>query len=152
MPFPPRDARLSRFVNRTFRRLNSSYAAMSSPARPIITADVVFLRAEEGGRSLPPVFDGQHTYRPHIVIQGRDVRRSATDADGVNRERYQGVAFLEGPSPYAPGHAGQFALELMYYPDLPYSDVQPGATFTAREGGKIVGHGVVLSRTEPTAA
>ena len=48
-------------------------------------------------------------------------------------------------------HAGRFVLELMYHPDLPYSDVQPGATFTVREGGRIVGHGVVLSRTEPAA-
>jgi translation elongation factor EF-Tu-like GTPase len=117
----------------------------------MITAEVVFLRGDEGGRSRPPIFDRQHKYMPHIVIQSRDVRRSQTDPDGVNREPYQGVAFLEGSSNYTPGEAGHFVLELMYYPDVSYADVLPGATFTVREGGKVVGHGVVLSRTEPAA-
>ena len=125
---------------------------MSPSARPIITAEVVFLRGDEGGRSRPPIFDRQHRYMPHVVIQSREVRRSLTDPDGVNREAYQGVAFLEGPSNYMAGDAGRFVLELMYYPDLPYADVRPGATFTVREGGKIVAHGVVLDRTEPAAA
>ena len=89
---------------------------------------------------------------PHVVIQSRDVRRSVRDPDGIDREPYQGVAFLEGPPNYVAGDAGHFVLELMYYPDVSYADVQPGATFTVREGGKIVGHGVVLSRTEPAAA
>ena len=99
---------------------------MSPSARPIIIAEVVFLQANEGGRSQPPMFDRQHTYRPHIVIQSRDVRRPATDADGVNREPYKGVAFLEGPSDQGPGHAGQFVLEHIYHPDVPYSDVHRG--------------------------
>ena len=34
----------------------------------------------------------------------------------------------------------------MYFPEQPYADVQPGATFTIREGPLIVGSGVILSR------
>lgn len=124
---------------------------MPPPPGPIITAEVVFLRADEGGRSRPPIFDRRHPYLPHVVVQGRDVRRSRADPDGVNREAYQRVAFLEGPSPYTAGDAGRFVLELIYYPEVSYADVQPGATFTVREGGQVIGHGVVLSRTEPTA-
>ena len=125
---------------------------MSPSAPPIITAEVVFLRGDEGGRTRPPIFDRQHRYMPHVVVQSRAVRRSVTDPDGVNREPYQGVAFLEGPPNYVAGDAGQFVLELMYYPDVLYADVRPGTTFTVREGGKIVGHGVVISRKDAAAA
>ncbi len=117
--------------------------------RPIITAEVTFLRAEEGGRSHPPTFDLQNRYMPHIVIESPDVRHSAKDSSAKGCEEYQGVAFLEGPLNYEAGRAGQFVLELMYYPDLPYTDVQPWATFTVREGGKVVGHGLVIGRIDP---
>ena len=127
------------------------YPAMVPHVRPIITAEIVFLRGDEGGRSRPPTFDRQHRYMPHVVIQSRDVRRSRTDADGVNREPYEGVAFVDGPSNYIAGEVGLFMLDLMYYPAVSYADVQPGATFTVREGGKVVGHGAVLGRTEPGA-
>lgn len=110
---------------------------MAPPTRPVITAEVVFLRGDEGGRSGPPIFDRQHRYMPHVVIQSRDVRRSRTGPDGVNREPYHGVAFLGGPSNYVAGNTGHFVLELMYYPDVSYADVVPGATFTIREGGKV---------------
>ncbi len=33
----------------------------------------------------------------------------------------------------------------MYYPRVDYSALQTGVTFTVREGGRIVGHGVVVS-------
>ena len=38
----------------------------------------------------------------------------------------------------------------MYFPLIRYEDVVPGATFTVREGGRIVGFGRVESRTDPT--
>ena len=74
-----------------------------------------------------------------------------TEPDSVEHEAYQGVAFLEGPPNYVPGEAGRFVLELIYYPDPRYESVRPGATFTVREGGKIVAHGVVLDRSDPAA-
>ena len=35
-------------------------------------------------------------------------------------------------------------LRLMYWPDEPYDELLPGATFTVRGGPKIVGFGKVL--------
>jgi hypothetical protein len=120
--------------------------------RPHITAEVTFLRTEEGGRVQAPTFPARGRYMPHIVVQGRGVRRAVIDADRTSREPYQGVAFLEGPSGYRLGESACFVLELMYYPNHRYIDVQPGATFTVREGPKIVAHGVVLTRTDPDDA
>jgi len=37
-------------------------------------------------------------------------------------------------------------LALMYYPEYPYEEVQPGVTFTVREGPLVVGYGVIQSR------
>ena len=61
-------------------------------------------------------------------------------------EDYLGVMFVGGPDKMDPGDTAEVKLALMYAPKLPYTDVQPGATFTVREGPEIVGYGVVLSR------
>ncbi len=45
--------------------------------------------------------------------------------------------------------SGQYPLRLMYYPRVDYSTLQTGVTFTVREGGRIVGHGVVVTSTLP---
>jgi hypothetical protein len=89
---------------------------------------------------------------PHIVVQDRAVRTAVVDADRVIRELYQGVGFVEGPAEFELGDTAEFRLLLMYYPKNPYTDVRPGATFTVREGAKIVAHGVVKKRVDPDAA
>jgi len=38
---------------------------------------------------------------------------------------------------------------LVYFPEVSYSHVEEGATFTIREGSRVVGHGVVLERADP---
>jgi hypothetical protein len=48
----------------------------------------------------------------------------------------------------SPGDSAEVSLALMYFPDDAYDEVQPGATFTLREGPLIVGFGVVLSRSQ----
>ena len=120
--------------------------------RPLIEAEVTFLRTEEGGRVQVPTFDPDAPYMPHIVVQSRTVRRALVEADGTIRDQYQGVAFLRGPSGFRLGDTARFTLALIYYPQHRYDDVQPGATFTVREGSKIVAHGVVLSRDDPPDA
>ena len=45
-----------------------------------------------------------------------------------------------------PGDAANVKLALMYYPEYPYEEVQPGATFAVREGPLVVGYGVIQSR------
>jgi hypothetical protein len=51
---------------------------------------------------------------------------------------------------YVPGQTVEVTLALMYYqePDILYEDVVPGATFTLREGARIVGYGTVLSKAQ----
>ncbi len=125
---------------------------MTLPVRPLITAEITFLRTDEGGRVQAPTFNTDARYMPHVVVQSRDVRAAVVSADRVINEPYQGVRFVEGPSDFRLGQTARFVLELMYCPEHPYADVQPGATFTVREGAKVVAHGVVLSRTDAPAA
>ena len=61
-------------------------------------------------------------------------------------ENYLGVMFVGGPDVMQPGETTEVKMALMYFPDYPYTEVQPGATFTVREGPLIVGYGIILSR------
>jgi hypothetical protein len=108
---------------------------------PLVTAEITFLRRDEGGRLTAPMSGTALRYMPHTVLQDRSVRKALIDADRVVRELYHGVAFVEGPP--------EFRLLLMYDPHDPYSDVLPGATFTVREGAKVVAHGIVKERVDP---
>jgi hypothetical protein len=102
---------------------------------------------------LPELERGRNTlwraYRPHIVI-GPPEQRKAKMEGNTCVERYQGVLVLDEFLQIEPGETVAVTLLLAYYqqPDILYEDVVPGATFTVREGSNIVGHGVVLSRTE----
>ena len=113
--------------------------------RPTLSASVKFFTLAEGGRREPPVLnDGR--YVPHIVVGSPDTKVALVDEDGVCREPYLGVRFIDGPSQYELGQNATVTLELMYYPDVGYADCVPGAEFTIREGGKVVGCGKVLTR------
>jgi hypothetical protein len=61
-------------------------------------------------------------------------------------ENYLGVMFLGGPDTLEPGDTADVRLALMYFPEYPYEEVQPGTTFTVREGSLVVGYGVIRSR------
>jgi translation elongation factor EF-Tu-like GTPase len=117
--------------------------------RPTVTAEIVFLGRAEGGRQLPPDLSQACRYRPHLVVQDRDVRRAIFDDKNVVSEEYLSVTFLEGPPQVRFGESAQCILELVYFPELSYSNLESGATFTVREGARVVGHGVVLARTSP---
>lgn len=122
------------------------------PDKPLITAEITFLRTEEDGRREMPAFNTAGRYMPHLVVQDRDVRSATKDIGRPAREQYQGVAFVDGPDACRLGDTGRFVLELMYYPEHRYEDLQPGTAFTVREGARIVAHGVVTSRNDPDAA
>ncbi len=47
-----------------------------------------------------------------------------------------------------PGQTAEVELALLFAPENPYTEVEPGATFTVREGSKVVGYGEILSRRE----
>jgi hypothetical protein len=83
-------------------------------------------------------------YRPHIVIGPQSQRVAIRDGNRFT-ENYLGVMFVGGPDKMEPGDTAEVKLALMYFPDYPYHEVQPGATFTVREGPLIVGYGVILS-------
>jgi translation elongation factor EF-Tu-like GTPase len=130
----------------------SSVMQRQPPAIPRVTAEVVFLTHEEGGRRTPPNFTRPHQYMPHVVVQPREVRRALVNEQGVGTELYEGIAFVTRPEGYRVGSSGVFVFDLMYYPQDLYPAVQPGATFTVREGLKIVAHGIVTARANPAAA
>ena len=84
-------------------------------------------------------------YRPHIVIGPQTQRMAIRDGNRLT-QKYLGVMFVEGPDSIEPGDTADVKLALMYFPEYPYEEVQPGATFTVREGSLIVAYGVILSR------
>ena len=107
---------------------------------PVVQAEVTLLPELSRGRRL--LTTGQ--YRPHIVVGPQSQRVVIRDGN-VCTEKYFGVMFVGGPEAIAPGESAEVTLALMYFPEEPYSEVGPGATFTLREGPNIVGFGVIVS-------
>ena len=115
-------------------------------SQPRIVADIVMLTASEGGRSRGLEVDVELRYMPHLVIDDRANRVAKTDMNNQSIEHYMGVLF--GPalsiSDAATG-SGRYQLRLMYHPRVDYTTLKTNATFTIREGGRVVGHGIVIS-------
>lgn len=123
----------------------------------VIDTEVVLLTSEQGGRSnplLPLAYGG--SYRPHIVIQSRNIREASLSGNTI-LDDYLGVAFMSGPDPLPIGEPVQIQMSLMYAPHKAYDEAIPGADFTLREGPKIIGHGTIKKRyksnqtVEPTS-
>lgn len=118
--------------------------------REFISAEIVILSSDEGGRAtplLPVAYRGQ--YRPHIVLQSRETRQAKIELrDGMRHvvDEYLGVALWSGPDPIPISRPFTATLFWMYPEHPAYGPVVPGAEFTLREGAKIVGHGRVLKR------
>jgi hypothetical protein len=85
---------------------------------------------------------------PHLVIQSPDIRTPIVIHSNVIIDDYLGVRFLSGPAELLPERPLDCELELMYHPNVNYEAVREGATFTLREGGKVIGFGVVTKRSE----
>ena len=104
---------------------------------------------------LPDLQRGRNTllrgYRPHIVVGPPDQRVAKMEGRTL-LEKYQGVVFLDENLAIQPAQTVEVTLALMYCqdPDVVYEEVQPGATFTLREGSSIVGFGTILRRAEQT--
>lgn len=112
---------------------------------PVIRAHVTFLSPENGGRvKMPELASGQ--YMPHLVIQSSDVRKAYVIDGSVIVDDYLGVRFLSAPAEMLAEHPLDCELELMYFPHVNYDAIHEGATFTVREGGKVIGFGVVKKR------
>src|SRR5438477_6690952 len=111
-------------------------------AEPTIEAEVTFLSPESGGRSHPPDLSAA-CYKPHLVVPPLEVRTAMYEG-GFCVELYLGVVFISGPVQPAAGQPNRVTLLLGYYPEVDYTALRDGATFTIREGVKIVGFGRVL--------
>jgi translation elongation factor EF-Tu-like GTPase len=62
-------------------------------------------------------------------------------------ENYLGVCFTGNGEAFVPGESSDVVLQLSYHPEVDYDQLFSGSTFTIREGGQIVGFGVVKNRT-----
>ena len=129
-------------------RVNSNVMSLSPiMQQPRITAQITFLPPSEGGRETLPTDFSSGRYRPHVVV-GDPKQRKAVLVNNVAQEKYLGVAFVAAPSNVLAGEPVVVELALMYWPNVSYDSLIPGATFTLREGPHIIGFGSV--RTAPT--
>jgi hypothetical protein len=109
---------------------------MVDDPRPHIDVAVTFLTAAEGGRAGDP-WDSP-TYRPHLVVGDSRQRKARTG------EHYLGVAFTGDGRTLPAGAEHAATLTLPYWPDVDYSALISGTTFTVHEGGRVVGWGRVV--------
>jgi hypothetical protein len=114
--------------------------------RAMVEADITFRPKSEGGRPIPAAGLSGLQYRPHIVIGDPHQREAVVGPDGVGAEEYLGVAFESGPHLVVPGQELRVTMMLMYWPETDYLQAVPGATFTVREGARIVAHGRIRKR------
>lgn len=120
---------------------------MDPDAQPQIIAEIVMLSPSDGGRTHGIHIDNNVRYMPHLVVDDRSNRTAKTDVYGVSTENYLGVLFEPAESLTDPSTgSGRYPLRLMYHPSVDYNSLVVGATFTVREGGRIVGHGLVIQR------
>jgi hypothetical protein len=115
---------------------------------PVVEAEVTLLEKREGGREYPLILIEPGLYRPHIVI-GEPTQREAKLVGRTLVEEYLGVEFCPHPALVQPGDTARISMRLAFWPAPHYSKAVPGATFTIREGPKILGYGTILGRRDP---
>ena len=99
-----------------------------------VRAKIYFLRPDEGGRRTPVVSG----YRPHFHFE-QDVRSD-----------YDGAILLEDREQASPGDECVVRIEF-HHPEYVRDYLTTGATFTAREGSRVVAKVTVLELiSEPT--
>ena len=91
-----------------------------------------------------PRWPNKGRYMPHIVI-GDPLQRTALVSGNQLIEHYLGVWVQDAPDEWRPGETNEVTFALMYWPEEQYTDVAVGATFTLREGPKIVGSGQITA-------
>ena len=104
-----------------------------------LNVKVKFFSEENGGRTqLPKNLLSFGEYRPHFIIG--DLNQKATKK---TPENYLGIVFISQKEPLIE-EKEITAIVSTVYPDVDYSSLKTGITFTIREGAKIVGNGSVL--------
>ena len=104
-----------------------------------LNVKVKFFSEKNGGRTLLPedlLSIGE--YRPHFVAGDPDQKTT-----NKTPENYLGIAFISQDEPLKEEKEIKATVSKIY-PEVDYSTLITGATFTIREGAKIVGNGSVL--------
>jgi len=91
-----------------------------------------------------PRWPNRGKYMPHVVVGDPSQRTAIMGPGNTATEDYLGVLFADAPDEIAPGQTVELTFVLMYWPGKNYERLVSGATFTLREGAKIVGFGQVL--------
>ena len=86
-------------------------------------------------------------YMPQIVLGDPLQRQAVVDSTRTCTERYLGVWVTDAPDELIPDVPVSVNLKLMYWPEEQYEGVEPGATFTLREGPNIIGFGHIVQST-----
>ncbi len=116
----------------------------------IITAEIRFLNADEGGRRISIDLTPGTLYRPHLVVQDRHTRQAQMNGN-VCSEPYVSMTFIDGPENYRNGESGIFRFFCPYWTHPDHPQMNSGTEFTIREGHRIVAGGTVVSTAEPSA-
>lgn len=117
----------------------------------MVEAKLTFLRNEQGGRArpFPPGVLRTGLLRPHIVLGDINQRQAIIEVvNGIRelREEYLGVVLCDGPETVTFGEEISVKMALIYYPRVSYSGVVAGATFTVRDGPKVIGYGTITAK------
>jgi hypothetical protein len=91
-----------------------------------------------------PRWPNRGRYMPHVAV-GHLEQREAKILGNTITEHCLGVLLADAPDEIPPGGSAEVTLRLMYWPGETYEQLVPGATFTIREGPRIIGFGRVLS-------
>jgi translation elongation factor EF-Tu-like GTPase len=122
------------------------FGGWSSCVIPTIRANVTLLSRENGGRvTMPMLASGK--YMPHIVVQSPDVRTEKAVNGNVIVDDYLGVRFVSAANEPLPDQSVECDMEMMYHLTVDYDLVREGASFTVREGGRVIGFGLVTRRS-----
>lgn len=110
----------------------------------VLRVKVKFFSEANGGRhKLPEDLLSTGTYRPHFVVGNPAQKKAIVNENNIGQEVYLGVAFKSQESALKQEHEIE-AVVTTIYPEVDYSSLVTGATFTIREGTKVVGNGKVL--------
>ena len=105
---------------------------------------VKFFSEKNGGRQqLPEDLLTIGTYRPHFVVGDPEQKTAIVDENNSGLENYLGIAFISQEGALKAEKEIE-ALVAALYPEVDYSSLVSGASFTIREGQNIVGNGRVI--------
>ncbi|MEO0574346.1 MAG: hypothetical protein AAF004_02700 [Pseudomonadota bacterium] len=108
-----------------------------------VSANVTFLTEEQGG-SKQPAWNSR-SYRTHLVVGDPEQREVKTPEDGsAPNGLHLPVCFDGDGEEMAQGVVHKVWLVLANSRAVEYKRLVPGATFTLRGSGRIVGHGKIL--------